>query len=85
MILDGASLGQFTAYTATTEASEFFVDDSRDAMKRILGTMDLSPILLHARKRLDLQSDSTVRRLVSKLVTPVRVIQSTNLYGINIT
>ena len=85
MIPDGASLGQFTAYTATTEDSEFLVDNSRDAMNRILGAVNLSPIRSQARKHLDLQSDSGVRRLVSKLVTTVRVIQSTNLYRTNIT
>ena len=85
MIPDGASLGQFTAYTATTEGSEFLVDNSRDAMNRILGAVNLSLIRSQARKRWDLQSDSGVRRLASKLVTTVRVIQSTNLYRTNIT
>ena len=85
MIPDGASLGQFTAYTATTEGFEFLADNSRDAMNRTLGAVNLSPIQSQARKLLDLQSDSGVRRLASKLVTTVHVIQSTDLYRTNIT
>ena len=44
MIPDGTFLDHFTAYTATTEGSPFFVDDSPDAMTRILGAVTQSPI-----------------------------------------
>ena len=76
MISDGVSLGGITTYKETTEGSEFIVDDSRDSMNRILTQVNLSPIQSRTRKRLDLHSDSGLRRLTSKLTSTVRVIQS---------
>ena len=76
MISDGVSLGGITTYTETTEGSEFIVGDSRDSMNQILTQVNLSPIQSQTRKRLDLHSESGLRRLTSKLTSTVRVIQS---------
>ena len=76
MVLDEASLDRFTAYTATTEESEFIIDDSHDSMNRILIQVSLSPIRSQTRERLDLHSDSGLRRFTAKITSTVRVIQS---------
>ena len=76
MISDGVSLGGITTYIETTEGSKFIVGVSRDSMNRILTQVNLSPIQSQTRKWLDLHLDSGLRRLTSKLISTVRVIQS---------
>jgi hypothetical protein len=76
MVRDDASVGQITTYSDMTDGSRFTIDDARGSMNRILAQASLSPIRSQVRKRLDLHSESGLRRLASKLTGTVRVIQS---------
>ena len=76
MVSENASVGQITTFSDMTDGSQFTTDDSRCSMNRILAQASLSPIRSQTRKRLDLQSESGIRRLASKLTSTVRVVQS---------
>lgn len=76
MIPEEASVGPITTYSNFTDGPEFVCHNSRDSMNRILAQANLSPIRSQTRKRLDLHSDSGLRRIASKLTGTIRVIQS---------
>ena len=76
MISDDLSVGPITTFSNATMTSEFIIDGSRESMNRILSQVNLSPIRSRTRKRLDKHSDSSRRRITSKLIHAMRVIQS---------
>ena len=76
MISDDPSIDPITTFSNATIASEFIIDDSHEPMNRILSQVNLSPIRSQTRKRLDKHSDSSCRRITSKLTRAMRVIQS---------
>lgn len=74
-IPDDVSEGQVTVFSNHTTASNFMVEDSREVMNNILAQVNLSPIRSQTRKRLKKCSESGLRRVASKLVGTMKVIQ----------
>ena len=70
--LDVVSYGELSHYT---NATPYMVEDNRATMNRILVEASLSPIRSQARTKLQNQSKSSVRRLLSKLTRGARTLQ----------
>jgi hypothetical protein len=74
-MLDDVSVSPITVYSNATNESEFLIDNSRQSTNNILAAMDLSPIRSQTRKNLEKCSDSTLRRMASKLDNVVAVFK----------
>ncbi|CAF4437621.1 unnamed protein product, partial [Rotaria magnacalcarata] len=64
-----------TTFSNVTSASEFAINGARDSMNRILSQVNLSSIRSQTRKRLNKHSGSGLRRITSKLISTMKVIQ----------
>lgn len=56
-----------TMVSQWSNESQFMVDDSRDKMNKILAEANISPIRSQTKIKLQYQSESSLRRLLSKL------------------
>jgi hypothetical protein len=69
------SVSPITTYLDVTNDSDFVIDNSRETANHILAAMDLSPIRSQTRTKLEKCSDSSRRRMVSKLNGAVKVFK----------
>jgi hypothetical protein len=72
---DDVPVSPITVYSNATNGSEFIIDNSHQSTNDILAAMDLSPIRSQTRKNLEKYSDSSLRRMASKLNNVVAVFK----------
>ena len=72
MPVDTPSYSEQSQYTNTTP---YVVEDIQETMNRILAEASLSPVRSQVRTKLENQSNSSLRRLRSKLTRGARTLQ----------
>ncbi|CAF4127972.1 unnamed protein product [Adineta steineri] len=72
VLVEDMPASPMSTYSNVTNRSEFVIDNSRESVNQILTAMDLSPIRFQTKKKLEDYSDSTRRRMTSKLTGAVK-------------